>query len=97
MTYQNIHIEIFVFFQLLIAVPAKSNDSPYASGGMEVNMHGTLSESFSSNALALVPAASLATNSEANASGNSSTSPESAGAFSAPTISNQVVLSEDFL
>ncbi|CAA3009945.1 Hypothetical predicted protein [Olea europaea subsp. europaea] len=71
------------------AVPSKSNDSPSASGGVEMNIHGSLSESFSSNALALKPAASSTRNSEANASGNSSGAPAPAGTLLASTISNQ--------
>ncbi|KAL2470185.1 Clathrin interactor EPSIN 2 [Abeliophyllum distichum] len=71
------------------AVPAKSNDAPTASGVAEVDLLGSLSEPFSSNALALVPAASATTNSEANVSGNSSSAPASAGILPPSTITNQ--------
>ena len=79
-TFCYIFILVFIF---LSAAPAASNN-------VEMDLLGSMSESFSSSALALVPAAAV---SEGDVNGNSGSA---AGFTVAPSASNQVGMVCDF-
>ncbi|KAL6976044.1 hypothetical protein U1Q18_024838, partial [Sarracenia purpurea var. burkii] len=63
-----------------------------ASNGAEMDLLGSLLESFSSNALAIMPVTSGTTDFEGNSSANFSSGPTFAATQSASPVTNQVGL-----
>ncbi|PIN21712.1 Equilibrative nucleoside transporter protein [Handroanthus impetiginosus] len=71
------------------AAPTTSNGTASAASAVEMDLLGSLTESFSSNSLALVPASQPEITSEANASGNSTSGPPFVAAPPTSMINNQ--------
>ncbi|KAI3459748.1 hypothetical protein Pfo_016411 [Paulownia fortunei] len=71
------------------AAPTTSNGTAPATSAVEMDLLGSLSESFSSNSLALVPASQADVTPEANASSNFNSGPTIVAASPASTINHQ--------
>lgn len=80
-----------IILYVLIAAPATSNGITPATSAVEMDLLGALSEPFSSNPLALVPAGQPDASSEANPNAGFTSGPTFVGGPPPPATDNQVL------